>query len=289
MFVRAPHDNLKLPVAVVAVVAAQLVAFWPVWRWYVARVSGAGEGAWGLLALACAAYFLWRGSVGADNVGPADRGRGLLFPALLVVLYAASYPLLPPLARAAVALTALGCTASWLRSGRRFHLGALGLLYLSLPLIPSLQFYGGYPLRAFVAAAVAPLLRLGGYAVVREGTCLNWAGRLIWVDAPCSGVRMLWAGLFVACVLACLYELRPLRTLQALVAAAAVIVFGNVLRAAALFYVEAGVVEAPPWAHEYVGVVSFAAVACLILLTVRRLGRVSRRDVNSQRLAADAA
>ena len=283
-----PLVRLKRPAAVVAVVAAQLVAFWPAWRWYVARVSGAGAEAWGLLALACAAYFLWRGNGDADDAGPDAGGRGLLFPALLVALYAISYPLLPPLARAAIAVTALGCTASWLRSGRPFHPGTLGLLYLSLPLIPSLQFYGGYPLRAFVAAAVAPLLRLGGYAVVREGTCLNWAGRLIWVDAPCSGVRMLWAGLFVACVLACLYGLRPLGTLQALAAAAAVIIFGNVLRAAALFYVEAGVVVAPPWAHEYVGVVSFAAVAGLILLAVRRLGKVGRRDISSRRLAADA-
>lgn len=320
MIASRPLAVLKPPAAAALVVAAQLVAFWPVWRWYVARVSD-GE-TWGLLALACAAYFLWRGRADSDKlgpdkinsdkissdkinsdaaaskddpgargskVGPDARGRGLLFPALLVVAYAVSYPLLPPLARASVAVTALGCTASWLRFGRPFHPGTLGLLYLSLPLIPSLQFYGGYPLRSFVAAAVAPLVRLGGYAVVREGTCLNWAGRLIWVDAPCSGVRMLWAGLFVACVLACLYELRALETLQALVAAAAVIVSGNVLRAAALFYVEAGVVAAPPWAHDYVGLVSFAAVACLILLAVRRLGRAGRRDPDSRRLAADAA
>ncbi|HEY9286185.1 MAG TPA: archaeosortase/exosortase family protein [Pyrinomonadaceae bacterium] len=293
-----PRVVLKMPPAVVAVVAAQIVAFWPVWRWYLARVSGAGEEAWGLLALACAAYFLWRGKADSDRPDPAKpgpakidadaAGRELLLPALLVVLYAISYPLLPPLARAAIAVTALGCTASRLRSGRPFHPSTLGLLYLSLPLIPSLQFYGGYPLRAFVAAAVAPLLRLGGYAVSREGTSLDWAGRLIWVDAPCSGIRMLWAGLFLACVLACLYELRPLRTVQALAAAAAVIVFGNVLRAAALFYVEAGVVAAPPWAHDYVGVVSFAAVAVLILLAVRRLRRAGRRRINSRGAAADA-
>ena len=258
------------------IIAAQAVAFWPVWRWYATRAGGSGDEAWGLLAFALAVYFLWRGRAGADAAKP-----GLLFPALLVLFYAASYPFLPPLLRAAVAVTALGCTASLLRFGRRFHPGTLGLLYLSLPLIPSLQFYGGYPLRAFVAGAVAPLLRLGGYAVVREGTCLNWAGRLIWVDAPCSGVRMLWVGLFVACALACLYELRPLRTTLALVAAFVVILFGNVLRAAALFYVEAGIVAAPPWAHEYAGLVSFAAVAGLILITVRQIGRAGQCDTCS--------
>jgi len=258
------------------ILAAPAVAFWPVWRWYAARAGGSADEAWGLLAFACAVYFFWRGRAGREAAGP-----GLLFPALLVLLYAASYALLPPLARGAVAFTALGCAASVLRFGRRFHVGTLGLLYLSLPLIPSLQFYGGYPLRAFVAGTVAPLLRLGGYAVVREGTCLNWAGRLIWVDAPCSGVRMLWVGLFVACALACLYELRPLKTLAALAAAFVAILLGNVVRAAALFYVEAGVVAAPPWAHDYVGVVSFAAVAGSIMLAVRQLGKVSRCDINS--------
>lgn len=251
------------------VIAAQLIAFWPVWRWYAERVGGSTDEAWGLLAFACAVYFVWRG-----KAATGATKSGLLLPALLVILYAASYPFLPPLLRAAVAVTALGCTASLLRFGRGFHPGTLGLLYLSLPLIPSLQFYGGYPLRAFVAGAAAPLLRLGGYAVVREGTCLNWAGRLIWVDAPCSGIRMLWVGLFLACALACLYELRPLRTLLALAAAFVAILSGNVLRAVALFYVEAGVVASPPWAHDYVGVVAFAAVAVSIIITVRQIGRI---------------
>lgn len=257
------------------IITAQAIAFWPVWRWYAARVGGSADEACGLLALALAGYFLWRGSPAAKTA------PGLLVPSLLVLFYAASYPFLPSLPRAGVAITALGCTASLLRFGRLFHPGTLGLLYLSLPLIPSLQFYGGYPLRALVAGAVAPLLRLGGYAVVQEGTCLNWAGRLIWVDAPCSGVRMLWVGLFIACALTCLYELRPLRTTLALVAAFVVILFGNVLRAAALFYVEAGIVAAPPWTHEYAGLVSFAAVAGLILITVRQLGRASQCDTRS--------
>jgi exosortase/archaeosortase family protein len=87
---------------------------------------------------------------------------------------------------------------------------------------------------------------------------------------------MLWVGLFMACALACVYRLRPLGTVLALAAALAAIVSGNVLRAAALFYVEAGIVEAPPWAHDYVGVVAFGAVAVFIAVAVRRIGRSGR-------------
>jgi exosortase/archaeosortase family protein len=251
---------------VALVLVAQFLALWPVWQWYGARVLGSADGKWGLLAVASAAVLLWRKRVSSDRTN-----LSLWLPALFLLLYAAGYALLPPLARAALAFTAVGLTLSTLSLGRRCHAGLLGLLYLSLPVIPSLQFYGGYPLRVFVAAVTAPVLRLAGFNVVREGTCLNWGGRLIWIDAPCSGVRMLWVGLFLVCVLAAVYDLRPLRTLYGAAAAFVVIVFGNVFRAVALFYLEAKVVEMPVWSHDYVGVVAFAVVAAGIVIIVRRL------------------
>ncbi|HJU53647.1 MAG TPA: archaeosortase/exosortase family protein [Pyrinomonadaceae bacterium] len=250
------------------VLAAQFLALWPVWQWYAARVMGSADGKWGLLAALFAAVLLWRKRVLV--VDDAANAR-LWLPALFLLLYAASYTFIPPLARAAIGFTAVGLTLSALVLGRRCHAGLLGLLYLSLPVIPSLQFYGGYPLRVFVATVTAPILRLGGFNVVQEGTCLNWGGQLIWIDAPCSGVRMLWVGLFLVCVLAAVYDLRPLRTLYSLAAAFVVIIFGNVFRAVALFYLEAKVVEMPSWSHEYVGVVAFVVIAAGIVLIVRRM------------------
>jgi hypothetical protein len=108
------------------IIAAQIIAFWPVWRWYAARVGGSTDEAWGLLpAFACVAYFIWRGKTAESDTVKLE----LLFPALLVLTYAASYGFLPPLLRAVVAATAIGCTASLLRFGRHFHPGILGLLY----------------------------------------------------------------------------------------------------------------------------------------------------------------
>jgi exosortase/archaeosortase family protein len=136
---------------------------------------------------------------------------------------------------------ALWLTLGSLSFGRPFHMGMLGLMSLSLPLIPTLQFYGGYPLRVLVASVAAPLIRLGGFAVIQEGTCLNWDGQLIWIDAPCSGVRMLWTGLYLACTLAYLSRLGFFRTLLVLAFAFPAIILGNIFRAVALFYLEAGV------------------------------------------------
>jgi exosortase/archaeosortase family protein len=249
------------------VLVVQLVAFWPVWRWYALRVSDSTDQKWGLLAIATALFFVfWKGATQTVE-------RSLTLPSLVILLYAATYSVFPPLARAGIAFTAMGITLSLLRFGKPFHPSVLGLSWLSLPLIPSLQFYGGYPLRLFVAAMTAPILRLGGLAVVQEGTCLNWAGKIIWIDAPCSGIRMLWAGLYLAFALVCIYELRFVKSLALLMVAVLVIIAGNIFRAVALFYFESGVFPMPAWAHDYAGMVAFALVAGGIVAAVHFIRR----------------
>lgn len=254
----------------------QLAAFWPVWRWYAVRASDSTDEMWSLVALATVIALSLRGQAPvreANHITAQEMNRALVAPTLVLLLYCATYSLFPPLARAALAVTSLGLTLSFLRFGRRFQPGMLGLMYLSLPLLPTLQFYGGYPLRMLVAGVAAPLLRLNGLAVVQEGTCLNWGGQLIWIDAPCSGVRMLWTGLYLACALACIYGLRSFKTLLVLALALPAIILGNIFRAVALFYIEAGIIRMPGWAHGYTGMIAFLIVAGVILATVQLVRR----------------
>ena len=247
-------------------VAAQVIAFWPVWKWYAVRVGDSTDQSWGLLALATVLLIVL-------SKKSSTYQRSLAIPALVILLYVVSYPVLPPLARAGVAFTAIAVTVSLVRFGKAFHPGVLGLFWLSLPLVPSLQFYLGYPLRLLVASLAAPILRLGGFAVVQEGTCLNWAGQLIWIDAPCSGVRMIWVGLYLTFTLICIYELRLFKTLVLLLAAFFAIIAGNVFRAIALFYLESGVFPMPAWAHDYAGLIAFALVATGIVAAVQFIRR----------------
>ena len=244
-------------------ILVQLAAFWPVWRWYAARVINSTDERWSLLALGTVIFFFARKKPAA-NYAPLP----LILATALTLLYALTFPFFPPLLRASVAMAAVGCTVSALRFGIFVHPGIVGLLLLPLPVIPSLQFYGVYPLRLFCARVAASLLQLGGLAVIQEGTCLNWCGHLIWIDAPCSGVRMLWSGMYLACALICLFEVRPLKALLALSASFVAIIIGNIMRAIALFYLEAGIVVLPAWAHEGIGVVTFVFVGLGILLTV---------------------
>ena len=253
---------------ILLIAGLQLLAFWEVWRWYVSRAVYSWEQPWGLLAFVAAFVFLF-----ASRKPLPREERSLLLPSLLIVLYIATYFAFVPLARAVIAFTALAVTASSLRFGKSFHPGLFGLFYLSLPALPTLQFFGGYPLRVVVAELTAPILRIGGFAVVPEGTCLNWAGQLIWIDAPCSGIKMLWVGLFLTFVLLCLYELPVLKAMLLGLLAFFVIIGANVFRAVALFYMEAGVLNMPLWGHEYAGVVAFVLEAVGIVAIVFMLRR----------------
>lgn len=250
------------------ILGLQLLAFWEVWHWYVTRAVYSWDQPWGVLAFVAAILFL----ILSQKPLPQDE-RSLWLPAVLILVYVATYFVLPPLARALIAFTAVAVTASLLRFGKAFHAGLLGLFYLSLPTIPTLQFFGGYPLRIVVAELTAPILRIAGFAVVAEGACLNWSGHLIWIDAPCSGIKMLWVGLFLTFVVLCLYEL-PLRKILLLMPLVGIVIMGtNVFRAVALFYIEAGVLDFPAWSHEYAGVIAFALEAAGIVFTVFFLQR----------------
>jgi exosortase/archaeosortase family protein len=257
-------------------VAFIVVAVWPVWIWYVARMVDRSDEPWGLLALSTAAVHI------------AIRGRSpaeplpTRLPWILLAAYAATFPFVPPIFRAALAVTAIGSAASSAVLGRRFHPGLSALLVLSLPVVPSLQFFLGYPLRVVVAKVASLLVRLTGFAACSEGASITWAGRDIMVDAPCSGVRMLWAALFVAATASALLDLDVKRSAYAGAVTVLAVLLGNVFRAAALFYIEAGLVEAPRWTHSGVGVVAFAAVVAIVLAVSGWLSRKEDQCRESQ-------
>jgi exosortase/archaeosortase family protein len=92
---------------------------------------------------------------------------------------------------------------------------------------------------------------------------------LVQIDAPCSGVRMLWAGLFLAAIVS--WRLRAAAAAACLAAAVAAVVLANALRSAALFLPEAGLLRVPAFAHEAVGLVAFALAAALVAVVARRL------------------
>ena len=146
--------------------------------------------------------------------------------------------------------------------GRRHDIATLpvlGLAVLALPLIASLQFYAGYPLRVVTAEASRWLLS-PWFAVLREGSSLNVNGLLVIVDAPCSGVQMAWAGYFTACAVALLKGIGNRAFALRLPAVSVAVLAGNVVRNALLVGLE-GAGRAPGEAlHQVIGLLMLAAV-----------------------------
>ena len=214
----------------------QFLAFWPVWRWYIARLFDSSDEPWGLLALVTA--ILFTGIKGKDmQIGPHQ----VMLSSIFLFAYMAGFAVLPPLGRAVLAIMSIASILGPSRFGRPVHIGIIGLLLLSLPIIASLQFYMGYPVRFITALIAAKLISLTGYYTTASGTCLSWAGELISIDAPCSGIRMLWAGLYLNFTLACFTGIGAVRTWLAYSLSMLIIFTGNVMRATALFYVETGI------------------------------------------------
>jgi exosortase len=242
--------------------AAHAACFWPVWHWYAARLGDGSDEPWAVMALLAAVALSWPRAGFRWNA----RDPLLLAAGGLTLLYAVLAPFAPPLPRAVVAMAALGC--SWISvSNARDKLPAvICLLVLSVPVIASLQFYAGYPLRALTAAGATGLLNFLGGDVVRSGTNMIEHGRTVLVDAPCSGVRMLWTGSVLCAALA---AMRPHLTWGAMARALAfvlpVVLAANCLRAAALFLIETADTPPPAWWHSLVGVASFAFAGILLL------------------------
>jgi exosortase/archaeosortase family protein len=255
---------------------ALIAAFWPVWQWLAVRATSDSSDAWSLISLATALALLWRDRAclsAADVL--TGQSRRWTFPILLVALYALSYPFVPPLAHAILAMTAVASACSSLWYDKRMDLRLWGLLLLALPLVPTLNFYLGYPLRVVVGEAASGLLQLNGLAVTRDGTALLWNAKQVSIDAPCSGVKMLWTGLYSSCALASLFRLEAARFVLLAVFATFVVLIANVVRATALFYVEAGFIPQAAPAHETIGVVVFALAAMLIAAGATKLRGVA--------------
>ena len=249
-------------------VAAQAVGLWPIWHWYARRLTDGSDETWGLLALGVVLLLVWcrRG-----HLRPEPQPALLLMAGVLTALSAAGTPWLHMLPRAVLGVSALGLTLAAVLDRSRPILPLWCLVLLSLPVVSSqqLQFYLGYPLRAFTAWASRGLLALAGFEIVQTGTALTWMGRTVLVDAPCSGIQMLWVGMLLAALLSYLTRASAARFGLNAAAAFLIILAGNVIRNSLLFVKEAGILHLPAWTHAATGLLAFLLTSILIVGFIR--------------------
>ena len=225
-------------------------ALMPATVWFVRRLDDGNDEALGLLVLALAAALAWR-----DRRSLRTSARARTFGAVTLLASVLTIGTLPPLLRAALAVAGTGV---WFGLHRRP--GALGLLVLSLPVVASLQFYAGYPMRLAAAEGAVRLLELGGIVVARNGVSIEVGGMAIAVDPACSGIRMLWHALAAAMALAAIHRVSWRAALTGGVLAVLLVIPANIARAAWLALDETGRFQATGLGHGGIGLVCFGVV-----------------------------
>jgi exosortase/archaeosortase family protein len=232
------------------------VALWPTWWWMGQRMVDGSDDPLGVLALAALGALLWQHRL---RLRAAPR---LGFQAVALagaVLTTALHTQLPDLLVALVGLLSLAAGLIAFLPAQVATAPVLGLSVLSLPLLASLQFYAGFPLRVVTAEASSWLLS-AAHTVERSGSSLVVDGQLIIVDAPCSGVQMAWLGYFTACAVALVVGRNNRSFWLRLPIVSALVLVGNVVRNTVLVAFQAAGSPLPAWGHEVVGLVVLAIV-----------------------------
>jgi exosortase/archaeosortase family protein len=247
--------------------ALQAAALWPHGLWAARRLADGSDDPLGLAAAGLLLLLLWRLHA---QLRPQPRRAWLA--AGVVVTLAANLSLiaLPPLAAAMLAALSLALAlAAWLPDGTPRSPYA-GLVLLALPLIASLQFYAGYPLRVVTAEASAWILRAGGIEAARSGVSMLVQGRLVVVDAPCSGVQMAWLGYFSACAVAAWWGLRERTFWRRLPLVGVIVLTANVLRNSLLVALESRPQGLEGAVHEAIGLAALLAACGAIVVWMAR-------------------
>jgi exosortase/archaeosortase family protein len=246
--------------------ALQAAALWPHGAWLARRVQDGSDEPLGLAALALLLMLL----VARSHALRVSPHTGWLAAGALLTLAAnAALLVAPPLLCALLAALALAAALmAWLPArGPRAPLA--GLVVLALPLISSLQYYGGYPLRVLTAQLSAGALQFAGIAAERAGTSMLVRGQLVIVDAPCSGVQMVWMAYFCACAVAALTALRDADFLKRLPAIGVLVLIGNVLRNSVLVALESRPQGLDADIHQAIGLAVLAAVCAAVAITMK--------------------
>lgn len=256
--VPAPSRRERVPTGFLIGMAALPTAVW-----FVKRLNDGSDEPLGLLVLGLALFLMWR-----DRVSLVSDARSHLASAFVLTVSVLSIGTLPPLIRGAMTLTGI---AIWFGIHRKP--GLLGLMILSLPVVASLQFYAGYPLRIAAAEGAVRLMELGGIVVQRNGAVLTIGGSSVGVDPACSGVRMLWHAMVAAMALAALHRITWRATIIAGIMAFLLVIPANTLRATWLALVESGKLSVAGPTHGSLGLISFLIVLIPLWLAISTRAR----------------
>lgn len=259
-------------------VAAQFIALWPTWMWMAQRMTDGSDDPLGILALAALGALTWQAR---RELRDTPWRPGLWIALGFTLLASTAFGQLRPLLVGLLSMVAVTGVLLAFLPQRIAKAPVFGLAVLALPLLSSLQFYAGYPLRV-VTAEVSRWLLWPFFSVWREGSTLMIDGQLVIVDAPCSGIQMAWLGYFTACAAALFSRTGNRRFLTRLPFVGCVILAGNIARNSVLVALQANGQSLPEWLHQGIGLV-FLALVCFVI------ARIMQREQRPQQTETPSA
>jgi len=246
------------------------LALWPHGMYVVQRALDGSDDPLGVVALLAAAALV--ASLRARLRPSPDVARLAAAAVLALLANGAWWAGVPALASALVAASSLACAllAWWPREQPKAPL--LGLVVLALPWLATLQFYLGWPLRVLTAQLSAWALQLAGFVAARSGASMIVDGRLVIVDAPCSGVQMAWFAYFTACVGATALGVADRAFVRRVPLVGLAVLVGNVVRNSVLVAFESRPAGLAPLGHEAIGLAALALVCAAVWRLVQHAG-----------------
>ncbi len=263
-----------------AVLFGLLLATWPTGVWYYSRMTDGSDNNWGIFSLSIALFISIikpAPSLQKENFSVDLRKIHYLLAIYILAMSLSIYPMI----QAMIVVLLYACVLSQWSKSAKMNPGIVGLLFLSLPLFASLDFYGGYPLRMIIGVASSFILNLQGAGVNLEGVNLVLGNKVIIIDGPCSGIKMMWTGSLMVFSIVAYYRLTLKQSFTLGVIAFTSILLANILRVCALFYIETTQVNIlfnrpfnMPWLHDAVGLVCyFAAIITILYFALQQINR----------------
>ena len=242
-------------------------SFWSTWYWFVERIFDNSDEPIGILS-ACALLalvFIKKKKSESSPYSAINIGAAAFF----YLAYILSFTLVSKLASATLATLTLCFTINALIVP--LSLAETTLALLSLPVVASINFYLGFPLRVIVAKLASILLAFAGIMAQPHGALLTYNEKLVYVDAPCSGVKLLWFALFITAFLSSYLSASTKRTLIYLSIAFLLSIFANGLRVTSLFYLECDLIHVPYFSGDTLHQLSGLIVEGILLLALAYL------------------
>ena len=275
---RGEPRRIPEPLGKLVLLGAVLWLYAPVLSWLGRRLTAPGGGLDGPLMVVVVGLLAVRLRAARPDVhAPAHAAPGplaLLLLAELTFVICARALDIHALSAALLGVTLYAALGLY-TSPQAWRDGARGLLLVLvvLPLGDHAELYLGVPARRLSAEVVAFALAEGGVAHVPAETVLVLESGLVYVDAPCSGVRSLWTGAVFFVGATWLERARlDLRWLAHGVALLVLLVAANVGRVLAIVLLGpvAGWTVVAELVHEPLGILGVTGACGAVYLSLRR-------------------